>query len=97
MCTSLFIEVTIFLDKKKSHRTRARIPLDNDGARAKRDVRTPDVGILLRAVVVYDNGRQQNRAHVLRLPVLPSTGNRSDVGDDIGIVRRQETTLRRVS
>lgn len=94
MCT-LFIEVTIFLDKKISHRTRARI--DDDGARAKRDVRAPDVGVILRAVVVYDNGRQQNRAHLLRLSVLPSVGDRPDVGDDISVVRRQETTLRRVS
>lgn len=94
MCT-LFIEVTIFLDKKISHRTRARI--DDDGARAKRDVRAPDVGVILRAVVVYDNGRQQNRAHLLRLSVLPSVGDRPDVGDDISVVCRQETTLRRVS
>lgn len=71
--------------------------LDNDGARAKCDVRASYVGIFLRTVVVYDNGRQQNRAHVVCLPVLPSLGNRPNAGDDIGVVRRQETTLRRVS
>lgn len=93
MCA--FIEVTIFLDEKISRRSGARN--DDDGARANRDVRASDVGVVLRTVVVYDNGRQQNRAHVLRLPVLPSVGDRPDVGDDIGVVRRQETTLRRVS
>lgn len=68
----------------------------DDGTRAERDVRAGGVRVLLRAVVVHDNGRQQDHPHVVRLPVLPSAGDRPDARDDTGAARREEAALRRV-
>jgi len=69
----------------------------DDGTRAERDVRASDVGVLLRPVIVHDNGRQQNHPHVVRLSVLPSAGNRPDARNDTGPARREEAALHRVS